>query len=253
MADGEIFDVMITKFDEIGEVHFINIPELHQDLKNLIDLHLVEICSSAIEDIETTKKVLKNFFDSKDEKTKMGALAEFIVHLYLKNINFKQECLFLNLEEGSIKKGFDGYYSIQSEEWIMESKSGKISTDKISHLNKVKEACKDLSNKLKGVGTNNNPWMNAFNHAKNIGSSEDILKNIKDLSKRWINEDYVELNEVNIIPAATIFHENTWESDKTNRAITGLEDALRTEQFKALTVICINKRDTKTIEEYLTL
>ena len=79
-----------------------------------------------------------------------GSIAEFIVHLYLKACGFSQECLFKNLEEGSIKKGFDGYYTYSNEEWIMESKSGSIKTSGITHRAKIKEAYDDLKNKIDG-------------------------------------------------------------------------------------------------------
>lgn len=42
-----------------------------------------------------------------------GAVAEFFVHLYLNILGLKQECLFLNLEENSIKKGFDSSIQIR--------------------------------------------------------------------------------------------------------------------------------------------
>jgi hypothetical protein len=42
----------------------------------------------------------------------MGAVA-FMIHIYMNEVGFKQEFIFWNLEEESIKKkGFDSYYTI---------------------------------------------------------------------------------------------------------------------------------------------
>ena len=60
----------------------------------------------------------------------------------LKN-TVKQEFLFFNLEENSIKKGFDGLFSKDSETFLVESKSGTILTKGISHRTKLKTAYTD--------------------------------------------------------------------------------------------------------------
>ena len=79
----------------------------------------------------------------KDDTTKIGAVAEFFIHLFLRELGYKQEFLFYNLEERSIKKGFDGYFSQGETQFIVESKSGFESTRNISHKAKIKEAYND--------------------------------------------------------------------------------------------------------------
>ena len=47
-------------------IHFINIENIDNDLKELIDLHLVEICDSEAEtDIAIIKRDLQGFFRNK--------------------------------------------------------------------------------------------------------------------------------------------------------------------------------------------
>jgi len=237
-----IFNAEILEIDNTRYIHFINIKEVGADLQALIDKHIVSICDSEDDTpIEIIKKELKKFFQKKDITTKMGAIAEFIVHLYLKEIGFNQECLFLNLEENSIKKGFDGYYTFSSEEWIMESKSGSINTAGISHKKKLKEAFLDLEDKI-GGNASNNPWKNAFNHAKNVGSSEDILKNIKKLSNMYILQNYPNMLELNIIPSSTIFHEDTWLHQNVQNDHSEANKAISEMQFRKINAICINKK-----------
>lgn len=144
--NSDSFDVEHKKISNGNYLHLINIEEIDLKLESLIDKSIVAICEGKTDtDLNTIKKRLIHFLTTKNGNyTEMGAIAEFFTHLYLSEIGFKQECLFFNLEEGSIKKGFDGYYSKANEEWIYESKSGSINTKNISHRGKIKEAYSDL-------------------------------------------------------------------------------------------------------------
>ena len=107
--------------------------------------NIVSICEGNLEtDLETIKIKLKDYLEPKGIRIRRGAIAEFYIHLFLKSLGYKQHCLFLNLEENSIKKGFDGYYVFNGDEWIVESKSGASAT----HKSKIEEAYGDLKEKL---------------------------------------------------------------------------------------------------------
>ena len=68
--------------------------------------NIVSICEGNTEtDLETIKIKLKDYLEPKTVRTRRGAIAEFYIHLFLKSLGYKQHCLFLNLEENSIKKG----------------------------------------------------------------------------------------------------------------------------------------------------
>lgn len=141
-------------------LHILKVNLYDDKLISLINKYLVKICEGDdSQEIIKVKKRLLKFIESKQETTKMGAIAEFFIHLYLNDSNYKQEFLFFNLEETSIKKGFDGVYTKENEMYIIESKSGDESTKTISHISKLKEAYSDLKKYFDGSSQkgNNNP------------------------------------------------------------------------------------------------
>jgi hypothetical protein len=139
----KIFNVAVIKLAGKGTLHNISIRQIDAALEAYIDSSIVEICEgNSGGDLAVVKERLIKFLTPKSgSTTEMGAIAEFFSHLYLKEQGFKQEFLFLNLEEQSIKKGFDGYYTLSGVEWIFESKSGSINTDGNSHPKKIQGAC----------------------------------------------------------------------------------------------------------------
>lgn len=142
------------------ELHVIDIKLLDTKITKYLDEFLVSICEgSSDSELELVKIRLKQFLADKDENTRMGATAELFAHLYLRTVGYKQEFLFFNLEEGSIKKGFDGFFSKDSETYLLESKSGSINTKQISHKDKLKHAYADLAKYVAGKSDKgkNNP------------------------------------------------------------------------------------------------
>lgn len=247
------FNIKEISVNDYSKVIFINIENISLEFSNFIEEKFINICEGDSEsNIDNVKKRLLNFLESKDITTKMGAIAEFFIHLYLNSNDFKQECLFFNLEENSIKKGFDGYYSKNNEEWIMESKSGSIDTKKISHSNKIKEAYKDLQEKLAGK-VNNNPWQNAYNHASHIdvGTHKDIRKNIKKLSDDFVNNNFYEISDFNIIPGSTIFLKGDWIDLYSDEVIEEINNTIKKLKYKKITVICITKRSVELFISFL--
>ena len=250
----KLFDTILREPSQNISIHIIDIKALSPSLINYLDEHFVSICEGdSGTKLSAVKKIIIDFLNTKDSRTKMGATAEFFLHLYLKHIGFKQECLFLNLEERSIKKGFDGYYSLNDDEYIMESKSGSSKTNNISHNKKVKEAYTDLKERLAGKKGNNNPWKNAYNHASHIdvGTDSNIRKNIKQLSDNYQNSIYYEISDFNIIPASTIFLEDIWIDVYSKEIVDTLETLSSTLEFKKLNIICITKKSLNMFQTYL--
>ncbi|MCB4747973.1 MAG: hypothetical protein LGB54_05185 [Sulfurovum sp.] len=249
-----MFQANIKTINSNITIHIIDIDSFNNELIQFIDEHFVTICEGdSGSNLEQVKKLVIGFLTSKDTNTKMGATAEFFLHLYLKFLGYKQECLYLNLEERSIKKGFDGYYSIDREEYIMESKSGSINTSGISHPNKIEEAYKDLKNSLVGTKSKNNPWKNAYNHASHVdvGTAKNIRKNIKKLSDEFNDGSFHEIKNFNIIPASTIFLDGIWHDDYSKDIIDELESLSHKFEFTKLNIICITQQSLKLFEEYL--
>lgn len=234
--------------------HFINISDLSSEIKACIDKNIVSICEgSSSTDLSTIKVRLINFLSpKKGTNIEMGAIAEFFTHLYLKEIGFTQQFLFLNLEEGSIKKGFDGYYLFSDKEWIYESKSGMISKNGVTHDNKIKEAYEDLRKKISGEVTNN-PWQNAYSHASqiDINASPNVRKGLKKLANEFTLGKYGNIEKFNIIPGSTIFLESLWADIDVPDLTLKLKSLLETFKYKNIMVVCINKTSVSLFWEYL--
>lgn len=246
------FNANTVKLDAGKFIHFINIENIDSNLETLIDKRIVSICEGKTNsDLNLIKRRLIDFLTPKRNTTiEMGAIAEFFLHLYLYDIGYKQEFLYLNLEEGSIKKGFDGYFSFKNEEWVLESKSGDISTINISHTNKAKEAYFDLEEKIKGK-TKNNPWQNAYNHARTVGTKDNIQKNIKKLSDEFTYKKFHKIDDFNIIPCSTIFLNARWKVIDELKIETDIKKIISTFKCKKLNIICINKKSIKLFWRYL--
>ncbi|MCX6159057.1 MAG: hypothetical protein NTY74_13840 [Ignavibacteriae bacterium] len=249
-----VFNAEYKELSSGNYLHLINIEEIDTKLETYIDESIAKICEGNTDiNLYTIKKRLIKFLTSKiGTNLEIGAIAEFFTHLYLNEIGFKQEFLFLNLEEESIKKGFDGYYSYLNEEWIFESKSGSISTDKISHKNKIKEAYTDLKDKISG-DVKNNPWQNAYNHASHIDvdSSSNIRNNLKILSEEFTNDVTHDIDNFNIIPGSTIFLEGNWESINTTELEIEINKLILKFNFNKINVICVNKKSLSLFWDYL--
>jgi hypothetical protein len=251
------FDCSHYNISSNTKLTVIDIKELSKPLIQILDEHFVSICEGdSGADIRTVKKYVVKLFEEKQATWIMGATAEFFIHLYMKLLGFKQECLFLNLEEYSIKKGFDGYYSQDGIEWLMESKSGSICSQGVSHAGKVYEAMQDLEDKVLGKSKKkkaNNPWRNAYAHASHydVGAAEKIRKNIKALSDDFTLGRFHKIDEFNTIPCGTIFLAGVWnppDHDKIHKDICNLSDKLK---GKSVHVICITQASVDLFKQYI--
>ena len=246
------FTVTVKNINENVNINILTIDNITPVFKSFMDDSLISIYKGNRNiSLSLAKQKLSNFLSTKDNNTKMGATAEFFIHLYIRTINMKQECVMGNLEEGSIKKGFDGYYSQGDIEWIMESKSGSISTSSISHDSKVSIAYRGLKSLLSG-GSTNNPWENAYNHAshRDTNSSESIIKNINNFSNDFDMGIFYEIKNFNIIPTSTIFYNGVMsvDSDEILENVEALVDAF---EYQKLEIICISKKSLDLFIDYL--
>lgn len=251
---------LTTEYDinDKTKLSIIDIPELNENLINLIDNHIVEICEGKSENsIGNVKLRIINLFKNKSDDWKMGAIAEFFTNLYIRTQSYKQEFLYFNLEEKSIKKGFDGLFSKDEKYWLMESKSGSIDTKNITHKSKVQEAIKDLSDKVFGKIKNKqhpNPWQNAYNHAAHmdVSASKTLRTELKELSNNFEKNSYSKIEEFNIIPSGTIFLKGTWqylnENDKILKDIQSIQSDLI---GKNIFIVCMTQNTTNMFIDYL--
>lgn len=232
------------------KISVFDVDVITNELKQFIDQNIHQICLGETGDLATIKLELRRRIERWDDQNKkIGSIAEFFVHLYLKYCGYKQECLFFNLEEGSLKKGFDGLYSIENEFWFVESKSGMISTNSITHASKIREAYNDLKAKIT-TDTSNNPWLNAYNHAKVVDTKKKLRDNLKRLSDDFINHRYQQIDDKNIIPCATIFLNGIWQPQNHKQIIQSIQN-ISILQGKSIHVICITQKSYEMFMQYL--
>lgn len=237
-------------------IHFLDIDIINQDFENLITSSIQYICGGRYTEDSLTyfKRKLANFFLEKlkdDKRTAMGAIAEFIIHIHLQSQFFEQECMFFNLEERSIKKGFDGYYTKGKEQWIMESKSSGNSTNK--HQNKVREAYTDLKKKVE-TNVPNDPWRNAYNHMchMDVNTRQSVVKEVRKFSEDFQKNKFQEIKNFNIIPCSTLYLGNTWTPINKDQLELKLLDLLKEFEYNKLHIICVNNKDYQQIINLIT-
>ena len=238
----------------------IDIENIDAAAQAVLDNNFVLICEgNSGSDLATVKTHVRNLFSTKNPEWIMGAIAEFFVHLYIRLTGFKQECLFLNLEENSIKKGFDGYYSKDGLEWLMESKAGSITSKDVSHSGKVTLAMNDLSVKVSGRDKSgkkalpNNPWREAYAHASqyDVGTAANIRKNIKELADDFTNGKFRSIEEFNTMPCGTVFLSGIWsqpDHDFIREEIKKITNKLKGKQIH---VVCVTQRSIDLFLDYI--
>lgn len=243
----EIFDFDVDNRTK-GKIVVLNIGVIDTDIENLINDTIVSICfGNADFSIEFAKEYIKNYLDTTDEDRKKGAISEFFIHLYLKSKGLKQECLYTNLEETSPKKGFDGVYSTNTNVWYMESKSG--SNISVEHKDKVGEAYRDLKNKFEG-NVKNNPWLNAYNHAKEVDATEDLLQVFSEYTMSFSKVSH-NIEDFNIIPCGTLFLDDATKRNESNRIRDSVANYLRKKSFAKVVGICVSQKAMFEFEDFL--
>lgn len=249
--NSDIFDLHSVQKDSNTEIHVLYIKDYTTELRLFLDDCFVSICEgNSGTDLQIVKKSVNKYLERQSDETRMGAIAEFFIHLFLKSIGYKQECFFRNLEENSIKKGFDGYYSKGGSEWIMESKSS--SDPDVSHKDKIAEAYHGLKNKLAGKDRNN-PWRNAYNHAshRDLNTNKSIIKNIKKLSDNFEKEEYTEIKNYNVIPASTIFLNEKRVKPIKEGIAANVNKRISKYGYVNISAVCITQKSLKYFLDYI--
>ena len=231
-----------------GKIVVLNINKIDSDIEKLINDEIVSICfGDSAFTIEYAKSYIKNYLNTTDIDRKKGAVSEFFVHLYLKFKGMRQECLYTNLEENSPKKGFDGVYSHNTQVWYMESKSGSNITEE--HRGKIGEAYRDLKNKLAG-NVKNNVWLNAYNHAKEVRTSGEILQMFSSYAMTFETISH-DIKDFNIIPCSTIFLDDISKVNDSIIIKAAAIDYLKKKKFARAIGICISQKAISEFENFL--
>lgn len=231
-------------------IWYIDIECIDGDLEKLIDKYIVHICyGDECFSSEKAKKYIRDYLDTKNEDRKKGAVAEFLIHVFLNSIDYKQECLYKNLEENSPKKGFDGVYQDDKAElWYVESKSG--TNKSYNHKDKVEEAYRDLKGKFEGT-VKNDPWLNALQHAKVVNAEESILDTFRKYSNEFDKGTSHNIKEFNIIPCGTVYKDDVSKIYDAEIIEQDVYKYFEEKNKKGLGIICVTQKSIAEFEAYL--
>ena len=164
------------------------------------------------------KNTLKEFvkrYDKKSNCQKKGMIGELLLHVLLLELldNFEVDSPFFNLEERSVKKGFDVVVNEKTskELWITEVKSGELHKGKDTSntaIDLIDTARNDLKGRLNG--DSKQLWNNAVHGAKiAIQESRDsrsaiisILEDYQDAA----HDNAISSKNINVILVGTVFN-----------------------------------------------
>ena len=119
----------------------------------------------------------------------------------------------------------------------MESKSS-IRGNK-THLSKVKEAYRDLCNKIVAFDEND-PWQNALNHAYAAGIDGSITNQIRSLSDDFTLGRVHKADEFNMIPCGTVFIDATLTKEQVEELSSGAYRYFEQQEYASLHVVCVS-------------
>ena len=182
-------------FKQVGQYALCCIEHLSQELQDALRRNLARICHGvdlasrdrAVFKYPATLQAFWDRYSAKTYKTQMGMVGELLSHVVILELfpDFDVVSPFFNMEEKSIRKGFDLllYESSTNEVWITEVKSGGLAQGKTpcsatrALLSKARD---DLKNRLAEQQPNH--WQNAINAARNsIHAKADFRESVLEI------------------------------------------------------------------------
>lgn len=241
---------------QVGPVHSlvsIYVFSITEDEKDYIRQNLIDIASPFNEDVkyQDVAKELLDFFESKSKdgqpgSTEYGAVAEFLLTLVSRHLGFQQGHSYRNLEENSIKKGFDGVYlDVEKNVWLLESKSTFTQDNRGGTISLAKNGLKDF---VTG-NTENDPWRNAVAHAMaRENRNKSLIDKLKNIERDYRNENYMLTTDVRAILGSTVFTTDTSYSGNT---VSDLSKIIYKHEFLEEIVLAMNVKDVDLLKDIL--
>lgn len=242
-----------------------HINKFSNDLKSEIRNRLVAIChggakTGSSSKIYSYKETLKEFckrYNSKAVKTKKGMIGELLSHIIIVNefSNLLPASPYFNMEEGSIKKGFDiiFYDNDKDKIWITEVKSGESTKFKSNRKNRslINIAKNDLKSRLNDP--NRTIWLNAINGAnvalKSGKIKDKINKIIEDIANDIV-DDNASSADKDVILVSVLFKKLTDAISIVNT--NNKRESIKKENiFGDLMVFSIQKETYQKVAKYL--
>lgn len=193
------------------------------------------------------RKIL-SFYESKNSEIISGSIAELLLALIIRTQGFTQEYCFYNLEEDSIKKGYDGLYVKNLDYWLAESKSSySEKSHRYKHNATMNKAYMDIKNKLSGE-TKRDPWLNALNHTKSAKSDESLQEKLSKLTMSYTEGKFEDIKDHNIIISSAIITDKLLEVECSH---TDIFNIIRNHEAKNKVGIAINLKSIDLILKFL--
>ena len=201
-----------------------HISNFSDELKQVLKNHLTRICYGenhatsgyAMYRYKPTIEAFLERYEKKPVKTQKGMIGEFLSHIIINELfdDFETASPFFNLEETSIKKGFDLllYSSLNHKVWITEVKSGDIRKGKDVNATTqilLNTAYNDLKTRLNENEMNH--WTNAMNAASVAISQhrnyKDVVLNLLSSEGEKSSEKKSTSTDNYVFLIANLFHD----------------------------------------------
>ena len=245
------------------------VNDFSNDLKELIRNELAKVCHGTKKTINkktaySYKKTIKEFvtrYSDKTPETKMGMIGELLCHilLFYYEKSFQAASPFFNMEEGSIKKGFDLIVINKKNGtfWITEVKSGELGTEvKEQKFRTLIDLAKnDLKKRI--LEDSATIWYSAIN---NVELAVDSGMSEKEILVGYL-EEFIEDEEdgksstndpskMNVILAPILFEKSTNFIDFST--LTSKYDRVSDQSlFAKFQIFAIQKSTISKVEDFL--
>lgn len=247
-------------FERKDEYAICHVDSFSDELKELIRTNLTAICHGAYlssfedEPLYCYESTLESFIDrykTKTEETKKGMIGEFLSHILITNYfdEFDIVSPFFNLEEKSIKKGFDVLLCNQEDNslWITEVKSGGLHQNKdCDQTSRVllNSAKADLNKRLNDSETMY--WYNATNSVNCTLSGEtdykDVLLKIIRTEGGNASKGDATSHDNNVVLVSVLF--STLEEKITSESVKKFLDSITEKALFSRTIVFSMQKET---------
>lgn len=245
---------------KVGENMILEIRNLSDDLKSKMKGQLIEICHGEYaltsglryHSYDETLKELVSYRIPTRRNGAIGAMGELLLNVLIREFtDMRIVSPFFNLEERSVKKGFDILAVDSNQElWIVESKAGILSPTLTTSTKKVCErlnvAKNDLDRRLNE--DNSQLWLNAINSVRTALDDNSEKRTIVAILSE--NGNSIGSDDKNVVLGGTVFSVFSSVIDEV-RLEELYQTILDSGAFSKLRLIAIQKATYQAIIDYL--
>ncbi|NVZ16940.1 Hachiman antiphage defense system protein HamA [Pseudomonas sp. IPO3775] len=254
-------------FNTVDEYAMCCVERLSDELKETIKENLSLICHGA-QKVSRGKEMykygetIKGFWErysSKPANTKTGMLGELLAHVIILKFfpDFEVASAFFNLEERSIKKGFDLilFKPKSKNVWITEVKSGQLhasGTSCTTTTDLLSTARDDLKRRLSEQQSNH--WLNAVNTANaailNKSNYKDLVIDILEDEGALVAKKSATCKDNNVFLVSALFHDIS-QKIKEPTILQFSKNLSKAAHFKSTFVLSLHKGTLKKLEAFM--